>query len=119
MFKFLPLWIFMCCCFQLRAQTTHAISVAINQGEVCPIVAGLEESDLFKIYPNPASNFLNVESTLQQASFKLIDLNGREVRTEDMIGGELRVDLTGLKRGVYILQVSGEDKLDKVKIRIQ
>ncbi|MEM7298910.1 MAG: T9SS type A sorting domain-containing protein [Bacteroidota bacterium] len=119
MFKFLPLWILMCCGYHLSAQTTHTISVAINQGEACPTVTGLEESDLFKIYPNPASNFLNVESELQQAAFQLIDLNGRELRTEEMVGGELLIDLSGLKKGVYILQVSAEGKMDRIKVRIQ
>lgn len=119
MFKHQLLWILLGCCYSLNAQTTHSISVAINQGEECPTVVGLQESDLFKIYPSPASEFITVESALKNASFKLIDLNGREVRSKDLIEGQLLIDLVGLKRGVYIVQISGEGKMDRIKVRIQ
>ncbi|WP_417603645.1 T9SS type A sorting domain-containing protein [Owenweeksia hongkongensis] len=65
------------------------------------------ESDL-EIYPNPASDFLYLKGeNLSKATFKLLDISGREVRLFD--GNTRRLDLQGIMPGVYCVRVESED----------
>jgi hypothetical protein len=54
------------------------------------------------IYPNPATEFINVKSVDQRSPVYLYDMLGREVMRNDLDGqGELTFDVESLPRGVY------------------
>ncbi|GJM31351.1 MAG: hypothetical protein DHS20C18_03520 [Saprospiraceae bacterium] len=80
--------------------------------EIChprAIVNSTEDAQLthqLKVYPNPATDLLNVvlESQSRVASqFRLIDLNGRVLQTIDLDGGNdhFQIDLSNLPSGMY------------------
>lgn len=56
-----------------------------------------------KIYPNPSSDFIHVESN-ESVSATLIDLNGKRLLTKS--GSQLEMNIQSLKSGVYILQLT-------------
>jgi hypothetical protein len=66
----------------------------------------------YSIYPNPANNVINIKvnKNLGTADVSLIDINGRQVlnslRTE--LSGEVSLDVSGLKSGIYILNIKGQ-----------
>lgn len=66
----------------------------------------------YSIYPNPANNVINIKvnKNLGTADVSLIDMNGRQVlnslRTE--LSGEVSLDVSGLKSGIYILNIKGQ-----------
>lgn len=80
-------------------------------------------SHSLKVYPNPASHFLTIEISEAQPDTKLeigfFDFTGKLVYQSSAYAGE-SIDLTpaGLKTGMYILEVSGEEFSERCKIII-
>jgi len=62
-----------------------------------------------KLYPNPVVNDLNIDlpNDIQQAEFKLFDLQGRLLVTQN-IGSDKNVDLEKLAGGIYLYQITTE-----------
>jgi hypothetical protein len=71
-----------------------------------------------KVYPNPVTDFLRVESNAPLTSFEVYNLNGTKLQTNahlrndfsDHTGGSKNgvVDLSGYPRGIYLLKVNGQ-----------
>lgn len=79
----------------------------------------LAETSEIKIYPNPASSFVKVETgtnTSQQVS--LLDLNGRVQRHQNGMGTH-QLDLSGLAKGVYFIQVQTGDQIQRQQLVVQ
>lgn len=90
----------------------------VEQGVVN--VSELSVSDDFHVYPNPANADLFVKSTsVTDGDVTLVDAFGRIVITEDLFLGELRIDLSSFKDGVYYLRLSSENTNSTRKIVIQ
>lgn len=66
------------------------------------------EKNLVNIWPNPASNYLVISGLKQggAASFRLIDLNGREVSSGSLMDVNPVIGLEALNSGVYFLQIN-------------
>jgi hypothetical protein len=73
----------------------------------------LFEEDEFKIYPNPASDILNVKFIgMESASFKIMNVLGQMVRTGKIV--QDKIDVSELQNGMYILEVNdGEEVMTK------
>lgn len=77
-----------------------------------------ESSSLdFIIYPNPTSDFLNIEiSPIKKfKSISIIDVTGREVYHSTFSNSNEKIDIKNLPSGIYALQVcaESEQKLQK------
>jgi subtilisin family serine protease len=75
-----------------------------------------------KIYPNPTSDFLQIESTSEVVGVSVMDAVGRESRIEPepFDGGRYRLNVSVIPNGLYILRVATKDgrvDLQKVIIR--
>ena len=58
----------------------------------------------FKIYPNPASNFLTIEwDGMMHIQMEVIDMIGRKVGTFDCSGGRKYIDTSNWAKGVYFI----------------
>lgn len=70
--------------------------------------------DLFKVYPNPANDYLKVTGLFK--TITMMDLNGKEVlRSSDNI-----IELNDIKPGMYLLKIESEnDKIATMKISIK
>jgi hypothetical protein len=93
-------------------------------------IVGVEDHvdriDQFKVFPNPADNRLNVTFGLKKGGdveITLLSMEGKVVEhsVKDYSAGEvtLQVDVSSLKRGLYLLKVRAGDalKVSKVSIR--
>lgn len=69
------------------------------------------------IYPNPAEEELYIESPVQ-VDIKLLDLQGKIVLLDEGII-QKTIDVSGLKPGIYILEVWGDSLIGQKKISIQ
>ncbi len=79
----------------------------------CPLV-GIEEytdySNLFSVYPIPASNILQIKRTENQNidSFEIIDVLGRKVLEQKENTTQIHIE--GLNKGIYQLLITSEGK---------
>ncbi len=71
--------------------------------------AEVVEAGALRLYPNPASTYVNVRTTKSNALVRLYDANGTlryEAHTD--ADGTLQIDLSGYAEGTYLLRV-GDD----------
>jgi hypothetical protein len=70
-------------------------------------IGNYNSSDI-KVYPNPASDFLIIETNdvNKIINIEIYDLQGKSVQNWDR--NELNIDVTALKSGVYILKITTE-----------
>ncbi len=72
---------------------------------------GISSLENFKVYPNPANEFVTIEGLnedidFQSTDYQLMDLNGRAVDAKFMrTGSQLRLYRGELKAGVYLVRV--------------
>lgn len=61
------------------------------------------------IFPNPAANFIKVESDLELESYRITSLNGSLVKAEFVVNqSDFTIDLSEIKPGLYMVEfVSG------------
>jgi len=84
---------------------------------------GIEEAKehQIRVYPNPAQSFVMVNLAKEmQGSLVLLDLTGREVKRQSIHAVENRMDLHGMRPGLYllILEASGQPTtLDRLVVR--
>lgn len=72
---------------------------------------GLDElnSNLVKIFPNPALDLLNIQSTQTIAAVELIDITGRTIYTSNTVTSNQQIDVSNFVKGQYLLTVLFED----------
>lgn len=75
----------------------------------CGIANSLEQLEklTLKVYPNPATGTVNIQST-QAGTVRILDLTGRIVKEEKMEAGERTLSLDGLNTGLYFVQLNGQ-----------
>ena len=75
----------------------------------------LPESNLnISIYPNPATDFVNIEAEdLQQVT--LMDLTGKTLSSTAAKGNSVRFDVSGLKAGTYLISAKTRSTSSLVK----
>lgn len=69
---------------------------------------------IFQVFPNPASDFLYIESNLEQANAKVIlsNLQGQVCLREPITSSHQKIDVSRLARGMYLATIMGE-KINK------
>jgi hypothetical protein len=88
-------------------------SVYVGQKEIVP-------TQTVSLYPNPASDFLMVQSAEEEIeSLEIFDLNGRIFFTEKYSQGQTKIKLDlqiiGLKPGVYICSIRLKDNTKPIR----
>lgn len=80
--------------------------------EIAPITTGLKEGSsslgTFKVYPNPASEYVNIEleDNAITNDYQLMDINGRKVDAKILrFGKDLKLFRGNLSPGTYVLRV--------------
>lgn len=92
----------------------------------CPKVTGFEQVEpaiSVAVYPNPASDWLNIEIKEAQATFtkvKIFDMNGKLQNENYLTAGELQTSLPllNLSNGLYLLEISNSHHLIRKKIQV-
>lgn len=85
-------------------------SVAINKFSITVVEVpnpslGIEDnaSETIKIYPNPVSNYLSIDSKKNILSVELFDIKGAILKNR-LINGQ-SIDMTDLSSGIYVIKV--------------
>ena len=88
-------------------------------------VHNLEGVTSFNVYPNPASNFVNVSATFEKTmpvAIELTDLSGRVAYSVNLgVVSSLNqtIDVKNLAAGIYALAVRSGNSVNYQKISIQ
>ena len=64
-------------------------------------------NNTIKIYPNPVKDILTIESSQElNNDIKITDLSGRVLITDKLKGKSIEINVSSLKKGIYLLQIS-------------
>jgi len=97
--------------------TTQIWTVTVSVARTVGIGTG--QAEAISIYPNPASDFLHIELT-RETHVRLHDLMGKLCYSEDRVNGDLSLNVSEFKRGIYIVSLLWEDgSLQQRKIILQ
>ena len=79
---------------------------------------GIEEQDKengFTVFPNPATDVLNIKSKMPMAALRLLDIRGRSLLVVDVASDRQTINLNGIPSGVYLLEMTDQDGRRAVK----
>lgn len=74
---------------------------------------GFEDNISLEVYPNPATDFVNIKSTTD-LMIQLTDLRGQAIQSGK--GQTIRMDMRDLRSGVYILKISNGESISYKRI---
>ena len=69
-----------------------------------------------KIYPNPTSSIINIESDFTINSIELYDMQGRNLETRQMNETRTAIDISTKSNGVYFLKIKTDHGSKVMKI---
>lgn len=84
-----------------------------------PTVTGIptnDNSNTIVAYPNPVSDVLNVQTSVEEGSIEVIDMTGRVVKTANINSTSTRIDVSDLAAGMYTYRVVGQNQQGKVQV---
>lgn len=79
---------------------------AVTCGNISTGIQQLARAEDLQVFPNPTNGPLQFELEAL-ARVSLLDLSGREVFADRMPAGTVRLDLSGLPSGIYVLRTDG------------
>jgi hypothetical protein len=80
-----------------------------------------EASGDISIYPNPSTGIFEITpGNTKNASFEVFDMQGRSIRKDELKGQtSYQLDLSGYTKGVYLLMLNCEGKMQTRKLILQ
>jgi transforming growth factor-beta-induced protein len=87
----------------------HVIDTVILMDLTPTSVTNLEQIS-FDFYPNPANVYITVRTDEIGSSLRIMDISGKLMHAEQIWNSSQRVDLNGVKSGVYFISIEGEGK---------
>lgn len=102
-----------------QAQQTHTALLAIDPGTACEGVGfGTLESDLLRIYPNPATDEVIISGLMGGERIELYEMSGKLVQRHASMQGQ-RLDVGHLHTGIYLLRIVSDERFSTHKLMIR
>lgn len=91
---------------------------------ISDVPAGLEDNEakMFSVWPNPASDVLNISfanGIENGAAATIYDIQGRVVRKAALTNVDNVIEVQGLAKGIYVVSVTNGDKTEIEKVVIK
>jgi hypothetical protein len=98
--------------------TTSNVMVRMNFD---PSLASIDEVQGLNVsvYPNPANDLINIESTLSDGNIAIFDMTGKLLINQQISGAMNSINTSELKNGIYNLIISNGEKTLSQKLIIQ
>ncbi|WP_010521311.1 S1 family serine peptidase [Aquimarina agarivorans] len=93
-------------------------NASTNTGNKSLLSSNIEEN-IFKLYPNPALDYVNIEFTHAyepDSLFEVFDINGSVVLSKNKLESGAVVDISSLEKGAYIFTFKTGDLIKNGKI---
>lgn len=108
----LPIFIHTSIDFKTLTGTVLSESNLVMSLEDPSTLVGLSENELAKtsVYPVPATDVLNIQlpSSVEKANVTISDAQGRQVYSTALNASVKSIDVSNMKKGMYILNISSE-----------
>ena len=90
------------------AENTYTVAFYITM-EMWEVVEQ-EISDQFRIYPNPATEILYIETPeVELTMLEVIDITGKVCHSEEIQSVNCILNTSALSKGVYLVRISGKE----------
>ena len=78
---------------------------------VSPYVNGIDDvlGAEVRLYPNPASSYINIESDRNVKSVTVYNMAGQKIEDCSVASGQLRLNVSNYNNGIYMLNMNMED----------
>ncbi len=76
------------------------------------------ESNMVRYFPNPANTELNIETSLKNATYSIVDITGRELLRGTLIQGINQLDVQELQNGFYFVRISENSAFGSYPLQI-
>ena len=77
-----------------------------NIPKACPLLSVDDNHSIsLNIFPNPASDYLQIESQFPLENIRLYDMSGRKVAETNTTNPTTTLDISSLRNGMYTLNV--------------
>ncbi|MEI6766017.1 MAG: FISUMP domain-containing protein [Bacteroidota bacterium] len=77
---------------------------------ICDFASNIENNNFqkeFKIFPNPASDRININYTVtENVKMQIYNIVGAVVIQSELIGGSNEIDISSLSKGIYIIRLT-------------
>lgn len=84
------------------------------KGVEMPLSVPVNTSLSFKVYPNPASEILNINHSYNEVTYTLFTIDGKIIKTGNLENQQ--INIIDLQIGIYLLQLNSEGKSEVKKI---
>jgi uncharacterized surface protein with fasciclin (FAS1) repeats len=74
---------------------------------------------IFEIYPNPATDFIRINSKMGVESLIIRDITGRVVTQMNNLSSSQRIDLNGFKSGMYLVTMKNGNSVSTKKLIVR
>lgn len=91
-------------CFTLTVQSTSIEETSLEQ---------------FNVYPNPASDVVQISSPVNFQTLRVFDMTGREVYTEIVNANNTSLNVSNLNKGIYLITLEGENSKVTKKLSVR
>jgi photosystem II stability/assembly factor-like uncharacterized protein len=82
-------------------------------------IAGTQQESEITIFPNPATEYVEITKIEPGSKISLINLSGQIVKQEVSLNNSLKLNLNALQSGIYFLEVANENQIRTHKLVIQ
>lgn len=88
----------------------------IPQGFTTPQISSFKATWDCKLFPNPTSSFLNINTSLPFFYYEILDYQGKILIQQEIFQPQISVDLKGYPSGIYLIKVQANEEIRTFKI---
>ncbi len=89
-----------------------------SEAECSTLSVASHHEIVFDLYPNPATDVINITSKSQNGSIEIYNITGKQVLSKNLGLGKNTVNVTQLKSGVYLARLVSDSNVETKKLII-
>lgn len=101
-----------------KSNSSGSVEEGVQHAYTITGSTGVESQDLnisLEVYPNPTEDYLTLrinEKTQENWKFNLLNMQGESIHQGNIDGQEIQINMIGLSRGTYFLNVLDSENLN-------
>jgi hypothetical protein len=99
--------------YDLQCFKMNNLTVYPDSSTVCSLVSSVNEpfiENVISIFPNPTTGQLNITTNLQSYELSIFNSTGQLIQKRKIISNSILLDISDLPTGLYLIQVSENEK---------